>query len=168
VLSMRKPPMWMRWVLTILAFAVLIVAIIIAVHIVNNTAASPASEQVAAIEADEQTKIVLEEDQAPHGARLTHGVPARIQLQRAIGADMRNRIRREGIPGPLQGVRCQAAGTRPTGRQAFRCTARADAIEYPFSAVIDQRTRALTWCKVDPPPEAGGPQEVPVPAVCRA
>jgi hypothetical protein len=167
VLSIRKPPLWMRWLLTILAFAVLIVAVIIAIHVVNNSDSS-SSEQVAAVEADQETQIVVEEDQAPHSARLTRGASTRIALQHAIGADMRGRIRTEGIPGPLQGVRCAPVRTHHSGRQAFRCTARADAITYPFLGVVDGRTRALTWCKVDPPPEAGGPQEVPVSPRCRA
>lgn len=168
MLSIRKPPLWMRWLLTILAFAALIVAVILAIHLVNRGASSSAAEQVAAAEANQESQIVLEEDQAPHSARLARGPLTGVALQRAISADMRVRIRREGIPGPLQGVRCSALGTHHAGAQAFHCTARADAITYPFLGVVDRRTRALTWCKVDPPPQAGGPQEVPISPRCRA
>jgi hypothetical protein len=157
----------MRWLLTILAFAVLIVAVIISVHIVNNNASSSA-EQTAALEADQESQIVVAEDQAPHSVRLSRGAHTQIALQRAISADMRVRIHTEGIPGPLQSVRCTAISTHHVAHQAFHCTARADAITYPFAAVGDRRTRALTWCKVDPPPQAGGPQEVPVSPRCRA
>src|ERR1700677_1094716 len=98
----------MRWLLTILAFVVLIAAVILAIHLVNRSASSSAAEQVAAAEANQESQIVLEEDQAPHSARLARGLLTRVALQRAISADMRGRIRREGIPGPLQGVRCTA------------------------------------------------------------
>jgi hypothetical protein len=168
VLSIGKPPLWMRWLLTILAFAVLIVAVIVAIHLVNRGASSSQAEQVAAAEANQESQIVLEEDQAPHSARLARGMRTRVALQQAIGADMRLRIRREGIPGPLQGVRCTAVRTHRAGAQAFHCNARADAVTYPFVGVVDRRTRALTWCKVDPPPQAGGPQEVPLSPRCRA
>jgi hypothetical protein len=167
VLRVRKPPLWMQWLLTILAFAVLIAAISVGVHAVNDSASS-SSEQSAALEANQESQIVLEEDEAPHSARLVRGARTQIALQRAISADMRVRIRTEGIPGPLQGVRCAPLGGNHAGRQAFRCIARADAVAYPFSAVVDRRAGALTWCKVDPPPQAGGPQEVPVSPRCQA
>lgn len=161
------PPLWARWLLTILAFAALTVAIVIAIHAVNDSGAS-ASERSAALEADREGQIVIAEDQAPHTSPLPSGAPARVALQRVIAIDMRNLIRHGALTGPLQGVSCTPAGQRQSGRQAFHCTARAAAIVYPVLGVVDEHTRQLTWCKVDPSPVSNGPQEVPVSPRCRA
>ena len=160
------PPLWARWLLTILAFAALTVAIVIAIHAVNDSGAS-ASERSAALEANREGRIALEEDQAPHTSGLGAGTPMRVALQRAIAIDMRNLIRHGALTGPLQGVSCSPAGHRHSERQAFDCTARAAAIAYPFLGVADERARQLTWCKFDPSPVSNGPQEVPVSPRCR-
>ncbi len=144
----------------------LTVAIVIAIHAVNDSGASP-SERSAALEANREGRIALEEDQAPHSSGLGAGAPTRVALQRAIVVDMHNLIRHGALPGPLEGVRCTAAGHRHSGRQAFHCTARAAAIAYPVLGVVDEHTRQLVWCKVDPSPVSNGPQEVPVSPRCR-
>jgi hypothetical protein len=164
--SPRKPPLWARWVLTFLAFVLLTVAIVVAIHHVNASSPAP-SERSSALEADRESRFALEQDQAPRTSVLAIGAPAHVALQRAIGADVLSLIHQEALAGPLQGVRCSPAGTRQAGRQAFRCTARAAAIAYPFLGVVDERARQLTWCKFDPPPVSGGPQEVPVSPRCR-
>ena len=145
----------------------LTVAIVIAIHAVNDSGASP-SERSATLEANREGRIALEEDQAPHTSGLGAGTPTRVALQRAIAIDMRNLIRHGALPGPLQGVRCSPAGKRLAARQAFDCTARAAAIAYPFLGVADERARQLTWCKFDPSPVSNDPQEVPVSPRCRA
>jgi hypothetical protein len=165
-MSLRKPPLWARWVLTFLVFVLLTVAIVVAIHHVNHSEPSP-SEGSSALEADRESRLALEQDQAPHTSTLGTGAPAHVALQRAIGADMLGLIRHEELSGPLQGVRCSPAGSPRAGRQAFSCTARAAAIPYPFLGVVDERGRRLTWCKFDPPPVSGGPQEVPVSKQCR-
>jgi hypothetical protein len=145
---------------------VLTVAIVIAIHAVNDSSASP-SERSAALEANREGRIALEEDQAPHTSGLGSGALTRVALQRAIAVDMRNLIRHGALTGPLQGVRCSPAGKRQAARQAFDCKARAAAIAYPFLGVADERARQLTWCKFDPSPVSNGPQEVPVSPRCR-
>ena len=83
------PPLWARWLLTILGFAALAVAIVIAIHAVNDSGASP-SERSAALEADRESQIVIAEDQAPHASPLLRsGAPTQVALQRAIGTDMK-------------------------------------------------------------------------------
>jgi hypothetical protein len=161
------PPLWARWLLTILGFAALTVAIVIVIHAVNDSGAS-ASERSAALEANREGQIVIAEDQAPQTSPLPSGAPTQVALQHAIGVDVDNRIRHGALTGPLQDVRCATAGPPHSGRQAFHCTARAAAIEYPFLGVADEHAHRLTWCKVDPPPVSNGPQEVPVSARCRA
>jgi hypothetical protein len=160
------PPLWARWLLTILGFAALTVAIVIAIHAVNDSGAS-ASERSAALEATREGQIVIAEDQAPHTSPLRSGAPTQVALQRAIAVDMDDRIRHGALTGPLQGVRCTPAGQRQSGRQTFHCTARAAAIAYPVLGVVDEHTRQLIWCKVDPSPVSNGPQEVPVSPRCR-
>src|SRR5271155_3950615 len=142
------PPLWARWLLPILGFAALTVAVVIVVHAVNDSGAS-ASERSAALEANREGQIVIAEDQAPQTSPLRSGAPAGVALQRAIGIDLDSRIRHGALTGPLQGVICSPAGQRHSGRQAFHCTARAAAITYPVLGVVDEHTRQLTWCKVD-------------------
>jgi hypothetical protein len=166
-MSLSKPPLWARWLLTILGFAVLIVAIVIAIHAINGSGASP-SERSAALEADQESRIAIEEDQAPQTSAPVPGASTRVALQRAIATDMRELVAHRELAGPLQGVRCSPTGARRAGRQAFHCTARAASIAYPFLGVADARAQRLTWCKFDPPPVSGGPQEVPVSPDCRA
>jgi hypothetical protein len=160
------PPLWARWLLTILGFAALTVAIVIVIHAVNDSGAS-ASERSAALEATREGQIVIAEDQAPHTSPLPSGAPTQVALQRAIAVDMDDRIRHGALTGPLQSVRCTPAGQRQSGRQTFHCTARAAAIAYPVLGVVDEHTRQLIWCKVDPSPVSNGPQEVPVSPRCR-
>ena len=165
-MSLHKPPLWARWVLTFLAFCALTVAIVVVIHHVNHSEPS-SSERSSALEADRESRLALEQDQAPQTSTLETGAPAHVALERAIGADVLDLIRHEELSGPLQGVRCSPAGAPHAGRQAFSCTARAAAIPYPFLGVVDARARRLTWCKFDPPPVSGGPQEVPVSPQCR-
>jgi hypothetical protein len=169
------PPLWARWVLTILGFAVLIVAIGIVVRSNDGgggggVSGSAKSEAQAEAEAEHEGRIVVGQDQAPHVAPLRSGVAAEVALERAITIDVNGRIADGELTGPLQSVRCQASGPQShAGRRwPFRCTVRSAGIAYPFLGVLDERARELTWCKVDPPPEAGAPQEVPVSSRCRA
>jgi hypothetical protein len=165
-LSARKPPLWARWLLTILGFAVLGVAAVIAVHSINDSALP--AERSAVLEADRESQAAIEADQAPHSSPLPSATRTRAALQRAIATDMHNRIRHGQLPGPLQGVRCTPAGAHHPQGQAFHCTARAAAITYPFLGAVDEHARQLTWCKVDPAPVHDGPQEIPVNPRCRA
>jgi hypothetical protein len=162
-----RPPLWARWLLTLLGFCVLALAVWIALRAVNDAGPSQ-SERAANQEANRESQIVIEEDQAPHTSTLRSTAGARHQLQLVIGADLRGRIRHGSLSGPVEGVHCFAAAAGRSARLPFRCTARAAGVSYPFLGVVDMRARALTWCKVDPPPIAGGPQEVPVSPRCRA
>jgi hypothetical protein len=162
----RHPPLWARWVLTILAFVVLIFAIRIAIHDGEGATGPSQSERTAEVEANRVAQVVQEEDQAPHTAPLHAGLPPRVALERAIAADARGRIEKGELTGRLQSVHCNPPGAPHGGRRAFRCTATAAGVAYPFLAVADESTRQLTWCKVDPPPVSGAP-EVPVSPRCR-
>jgi hypothetical protein len=168
--SALHPPLWVRWVLTIVGFAVLIVAIGIFVHHVNHeSGASTAESAKAEEEANREAEIVLAQDQAPHTAVLHLGsrLATRTALERAIAGDVHARIDDGQLTGPLQSIGCQTSGASRGGRQPFRCTVRSAGITYPFLAVADERRGELTWCKIDPPP-APGATEAPVSPRCRA
>lgn len=166
----RRTPLWARWLITILAFAALIAVIAIVARSggKGNANGSSQSEAAAVAEANREGQIAIAQDQAPHTASLRPGVSSEAALERAITADVRSRIEHGALTGPLQSVSCRAAGSVRAGRQPFRCTVRSAGIAYPFLAVADAQALMLTWCKVDPPPEANAPLEVPVSPRCRA
>lgn len=163
---MRRPPLWAKWLITIAVFAVGIAAIVIAVHD-GAAGSSHQSEAAAVAEANRVGRIVAAEDQAPHTAALRPGVSALAGLERAITADVHTRIGHGELTGPLQSVRCRTGGAARAGRRPFSCTVTSAGIEYPFLAVLGERTLELTWCKVDPSPLPGNPPEVPVSARCQ-
>jgi hypothetical protein len=166
VLRARHPPLWARWLLTILTFAVLTLAVVVFVHDHSEGTSAPTkSEREAEVEANREGNVVIEEDQAPHTARLGAGAATLTALERAISGDARGRIQAGNLTGPFQSVHCEAKGTADANR-AFRCTVRAAGVNYPYVAVLDENTRQFTWCKLDPPPVSGTP-EVPVSARCR-
>ncbi|MFZ1926923.1 MAG: hypothetical protein WAU42_12365 [Solirubrobacteraceae bacterium] len=165
-LAARHPPLWARWLLTIFAFAVATLAVVVFVHDHSEGTSAPTkSEREAEVEANREGNVVIEEDQAPHTARLGTGVATLTALERSISADARGRVQSGNLTGPFQSVRCEAKAAAGADR-AFRCTVHAAGVTYPYLAVLNTRTRQFTWCKLDPPPVSGAP-EVPVSARCR-
>ncbi|HTA96058.1 MAG TPA: hypothetical protein VK730_00270 [Solirubrobacteraceae bacterium] len=166
ILATRHPPLWARWLLTIFAFAVATLAVVVFVHDHSEGTSAPTkSEREAEVEANREGNVVIEEDQAPHTARLDAGVATLTALERSISGDARGRIQAGNLTGPFQSVHCEAKGAANASR-AFRCTVHAAGVAYPYLAVLDEHTRQFTWCKVDPPPVSGAP-EVPVSPRCR-
>lgn len=168
--ALRRLPLWTRWLLTIVAYAVLIVAIVLGVRSANSSSSSDASQSEAAAEteANRVGQIAIGEDEAPHSAPLRTAASAQAALEQAIAGDVRARIAHGQLTGPLRSVRCRPAGSARGARHPFGCTVTSAGLAYPFLGVADERTRQLTWCKVDPPPTAGAPLEVPVSASCRS
>ncbi|HEY5262619.1 MAG TPA: hypothetical protein VIJ33_10920 [Solirubrobacteraceae bacterium] len=166
-LAARHPPLWARWLLAILGFVILIVAVRALTTSGEGSSNPTSSERTAEVEANREGQIVVEEDQTPHTAPLSSGIPTRAALESAITTDARNRILHGELTGPLQSVRCGSAGPLHADRRALHCTAHANGISYPFLGVVDEGARQLTWCKVDPPPTGGAEPEVPVSPRCR-
>jgi hypothetical protein len=166
VSSVRRTPLWARWLLTILAFVVLVVVGRAIVHNSEGASGPTKSELAAEVEANREGDIVVEQDQAPHTASLRAGVPTRVALEHAIAADVHKRIQSGELTGPLQSVRCGPSGSSHAGHRAIHCTVRSASVTYPFLAVLDEPAHQLTWCKVDPP--ANGATAIPVNARCRA
>jgi hypothetical protein len=164
---MVHPPLWARWVITIVVFAIAITAIAIIARS-GGSGDSQQSEFDATLEANREGRIAIAQDEAPHVAALASGVSAQAALERSIASDVHERIHHGALTGPLQSVRCRESGPQDGGRHPFRCTVRSAGITYPFVGVLAERTMELTWCKVDPPPVANASLEVPVSARCRA
>jgi len=160
--ALRGIPLWARWLGTLLAFALLIFAI----HTVVRTSGA-SSEASPEAEINRVSEIVIAQDQSPHTAPLLPGDRARSGLQSAIAADVRDRIRREELTGPLQSVRCAPSGPPQAGRRPYICTVRSAAIDFSFLGVVDERAGTLTWCKRDPPPASNAPPTAPISSRCR-
>lgn len=168
----RALPLRTRWLLTIVVYGAVIATVVIVVHDSGGGGGSsgqPAGSEAAAVaEANREGRVAIAEDEAPHGAKLAPGLPPQVALQRAIGVDVRGRIAHGELTGPLQSVACKLTAAGSDGdRRQLSCTVRSAGISYPFVGVAEERTRELTWCKVDPPPQAGAPLEVPVSPRCR-
>lgn len=166
VSAIRRTPLWARWLLTILAFVVLILVGRSFVHNSEGASGPTSAERRAEVEANHEGDVIVEEDQAPHTASPRSGLSTRIALERAIAADVHNRVRNGELTGPFQSVGCRVSGPSRAGHQPFSCTVRSAGIAYLFLAVLDAPTHSLTWCKVDPP--ANGATAIPVSTRCRA
>jgi hypothetical protein len=167
----RSLPLRTRWLITLVGYALVIAAIALVVRGVNGGGGSggpSASEAAAVAEANRVGRIAITQDEAPHSSSLAPGVPAQVALEHAVGADVRERIAHGQLTGPLQSVSCELSGPAHAGGRQLTCTVRSAGLSYPFVGVADARTRELTWCKVDPPPVANAPLEVPVSPRCRA
>jgi hypothetical protein len=159
---LRRPPMWVRWVLALGVAALLALALIVFVSHHNDNLLAHESPK-AAERANRLAEIVVSQDQAPHRVTLAAGT-SRAAVAHAIRHAMTVRIAKGQAVGPLQGVRCAGAGTRASD-VGYRCRATAAGVGYPYQAVLDRRTRTLTFCKHDAPPVPS--MNIPVSPRCR-
>jgi hypothetical protein len=159
---LRRPPMWLRWVLSLAVAAALAVALIVFVSHHNDNLLAHESPK-AAERANRLSEIVVSQDQAPRRVTLAAG-SSRAAVARAIRHDMTVRIATGGAEEPLQRVRCATAGTRAS-EVGYRCRATAAGVGYPYQAVLERRTHTLTFCKHDAPPVPS--MNIPVSPRCR-
>ncbi len=159
---LRRPPMWVRWALSLGVAALVAVALILFVSHHNDNLLAHESPK-AAERANRLAAIVVSEDQAPHRVTLAAGA-SRAAVAHAIRHDMTLRIAKGQAGAPLQRVRCATVGIRAS-ETGYRCRATAAGVGYPYQAVLDQRTRALTFCKHDAPPVPS--MNIPVSPRCR-
>jgi hypothetical protein len=144
-------PLWQRFALAGLVTVAVLVALVVFVD--NNNTDSPKSTNPASdVQANREAEILVAQDQAPHTARLPGGVTPAQAAARVVQANMRRRIARGELAGPLQRTSCRSGGRQTNSRRAFSCTAVAASVSYPFVGVIEQRERRITYCKRDPPP----------------
>jgi hypothetical protein len=159
-------PLWLKWVLSLLVAGGFLAALVIFVSR-NPTGdqGAPTESPAAAVQANRDGRIVSAQDQAPRQARLASLVGAKADLEHAILLDMRHRVARHDLGGPLQRVTCGALASRGRRRLRFRCRALAGGFSYPFVGVADLRARELTWCK-DDTVAVDQPLRVPLSARC--
>jgi hypothetical protein len=166
----RQPlPLWARWAAATVVGIAVIAAVVIAVNRAGPEGVA-ASESGAEAEVSRLSDLAITEDQAPRTANLPASSAPAAALRQAIVSDVHKRIAHDQLVGPLQSVHCAASAPSsdgPGGREPYLCTVHSDGISYRFLAVVDQRDRRLTWCKVDPPAAAKTGPEIPVSARCR-
>jgi hypothetical protein len=148
-------PLWLRWVLSLLFFVALAGGLLVALH--GSDASTQNENAGTLLRANRQARTVVLHDQAPRSRPLARSEAPKRALQVAIAADLRSRVRRGQLAGPVQGARCGAAPSSGATRRAYKCLARAAGFGYPFFAVADLRTKRLTWCKFDASSAALGP-----------
>jgi hypothetical protein len=154
-------PLWARWIASLLLFGAVGAGL---VAMTRDGDALYSRDPAAETEANRLARMVVAEDQKPQTAAWRRGTHARAQLERAITADVRGRVRRGQLGGRPRRVRCGIGGPPRRGRLRFSCTALVDSITYPFAGVADRRTRRLTWCKRNPAPDPAA--EIPLDRRC--
>lgn len=149
----RSPPVW-QWIAALGGACAFVVALIVFVDRESAASNQPAGVQPSALaEQNREARIVVGQDQQPHVVALRRGVAPEAALRGAVTAYMLGQVRRGAIPGPLTRVRCTAArGGGTSARLAYRCTAVAASVDYPFEGVVAPRARQVTYCKRDLPP----------------
>jgi hypothetical protein len=157
----RRPPMWLRWVLSLGVAAILLIALILFVSHNDGTDLAHESPKQTA-RSNREAEIVVRQDQAPRVVTLTG--TTRPDVAHAIRRDMVRRISKGQAGAPLQHVRCRAAG-RQGALAGFDCRASAASVIYPYEAVLDRGTARLTFCKHDAPPVPS--MNIPVSPRCR-
>jgi hypothetical protein len=151
-------------VISLGAGLILLLALILFVeHNSNNSEATQSPSAV--VRANREAEVVVAQDQAPHVAAVPAGANAQAAIARAVRSDMTGLIDNGIVDGPLTRVTCSQAGAH-AGEPAFRCTAVASGVNYPFLGVVDLRARRVTYCKRDQPPTPS--LNIPVSPRCRA
>jgi hypothetical protein len=147
-MSLRLP-LWARWAASLLLLGAAGAALF---GVARPGSGGYARDPAAEAEANRLGRIVVAADQKPHTAALRRGRRAGAQLERAIAADVRARVRRGQLAGRVRRVRCGSGRPGGGGRVRFSCAALVGSIAYPFAGVADRRARRLTWCKRNPAP----------------
>jgi hypothetical protein len=156
-------PLGVRWGVSLLIGAAVIVALVLFVTHHNDNGLAHISAKAQAQES-KQANVLIGQDQAPRTVALAAGTGARAALVAGVRADMRHRIRTGNVDGPLQSVRCGESGHR-AGTLGFHCLAEAADVNYPFLAVADPHAHRAVFCKKDFPPSPT--ENIPVSARCR-
>jgi hypothetical protein len=165
---LRRPPMWVRWALSLGIAVVLAVALIVFVSHHNGNGLAHESPK-AAERLNREAETVVSQDQAPQVVTLAPGASRapgalRAAVTHAIRRAMTARIAKGDAGAPLRQVRCLTVGTR-AGAVGYRCRATAAGVIYPYQALLRRRTHTLTFCKHDAPPVPS--MNIPVSPRCR-
>jgi hypothetical protein len=155
-------PLWLRWFLSVVVAAVILILVIRFVSH-NNNDATAAQSPSASARANEESTVIVEQDQAPHVAKLEAGEAPAVAITQAVRSDINHSVNQGFINGPIERVAC--ATLKPAGHVLrYHCTVEAANIGYPFLGVVDVSAKKVTYCKKDPPPIPS--QNVPVSKRC--
>jgi hypothetical protein len=152
----------------------------------RERAGQEARAQAAFIAAETRRLRSLQRLHRGRAARAGEGPAALVlDLERAIGADARQRVARHLFHGPIVQTSCQPVKLGPLvpgpARGGYECNAinahviangsrDAGEVGYPFWAIVDYRRGSFSWCAITPPSGEGatrfkGPA-VPPPSGC--
>jgi hypothetical protein len=163
-----RPPLWARWAISLGVGLILLLALVLFVEHNNNN--SEATQSPAAVaRANREAAVVVAQDQAPHVTVVASGTGARAAIVKAVRGDMTQLVNTGVVGGPLTRVGCARTGAHAgphAGPLAFRCTAVAAGVNYPFLGVVDLHARRVTYCKRDEPPVPS--LNIPVSPRCRS
>lgn len=156
-------PLGVRWGVSLLIGAAVVVAIVIFVSGHNDNGLAHVSTKAERQE-NEQAQVLIGHDQAPRTVALTSAGAAQSALEAGVRAEMRHRIAIGNVDGPLQGVSCGVSG-HDGAKTGYHCIAKAADVSYPFLAVADAGTHRIAFCKKDFPPSPS--ENIPVSPRCR-
>jgi hypothetical protein len=148
------------------AGAIVLIAVTPSINHLKRSAAQRAAQRDAAFIRSETRRLELEQRLHRGRAASVRATPAALvgDLQAAITADARARVRSGTFQGPIHGTRCSAVKSGPlvptSVRGGYECVAVTATIArgvelggvvgYPFWAIVDYRNRSFAWCKVNP------------------
>ncbi len=170
--SVRQWPLWVRYAIAFVSAAVIFVALVIYVHDHSSQAeglpAAPSKAEAA--QTQQEDRIVVEQQQAPHTVKLASATAPATAAASAVDSYMNAEVSRGFISGPLDGhASCTGAGGTKT-RLLFRCKVEAGTkvtrLKYPFQAVVTPAAARVTYCQVVTSPDPSVPSP-PLSAACR-
>ncbi len=155
------------WVLALGGAAAFVVALILFVNAENQTANQPAgvTNRAAIVAQNREARVEVEQDQAPHVAKLRGRLSGRNAMRAAVVGFMRRRVALGTFAGRVTRSSCTPAAGSTRSRLAFRCGVVAGNVTYPFLGVVNESSRQVTYCKRDLYPPVLG-LNVPVSSRC--
>lgn len=148
--------MWLQWVLPFSVAGALVLAVVLFVNYETNDVPALAGYNgpAAVAEQHREDTVLVEDQQAPHSARLRAGQSAATGMRAAVVAYMTRQIGKGTMDGPIKHASCRPAAGGSSSRLVFHCdvTASALVVTYPFDGVVQPATRAITYCQRVTPP----------------
>ena len=152
----RALPLWLQWLLPIAVAAAVVVALVIFVNYETNKVPAIAlvSNPKAVKEENREDTILVQDQQAPHQAKLKTGASPALALRAAVVGYMTHQISVGSMDGPIKHSSCEAATSGTSGRLLFHCevTASTQMVTYPFDGVVERSSGVITYCQRVAPP----------------
>jgi hypothetical protein len=134
--------------------AVVIVALVAFVHHQTNDVPQIANvtSKSAIVEQNREDTIIVQQQQAPHLAKLKSGQSTTVGLRAAVVKYMNSQVSHGAMPGPVKSSDCHTVTGGTSARQLFRCDVTAADVTYPFDGVVEPAVGAITYCQRVAPP----------------